>query len=60
MLLSKLDEQLRGSVLVGKNVIRAGDRMIRLGHVFYCCLILWLIFRYKGITKISKDLIVFI
>ena len=40
MLLGKLDEQLRGSVLVGKNVIRAGDRMIRLGHVFYCCLIL--------------------
>ena len=60
MLLGKLDGQLRGSVLVGKNVIRAGDGMIRLGHVFYCCLILWLIFRYKGITKISKDLIVFI
>ena len=40
MLLGKLDGQLRGSVLVGKNVIRAGDGMIRLGHVFYCCLIL--------------------
>ena len=34
MLLGKLDGQLRGSVVVGKNVIRAGDGMIRLGHVF--------------------------
>ena len=34
MLLGKLGERLRGIVLVGKRVIRAGDRMIRLGHVF--------------------------
>ena len=38
MLLGKLDGQLRGSVLVGKNVIRAGDRMIR--HVRTCFLLL--------------------
>ena len=34
MLLGKLGERLRGIVLVGKRVIRAGDRMIRLRHVF--------------------------
>ena len=34
MLLDKLGEPLWGSVLVGKSVIRAGNRMIRLGHVF--------------------------
>ena len=34
MLLDKLGEPLWESVLVGKSVIRAGDRMIRLGHVF--------------------------
>ena len=34
MLLGKLGERLWGSVLVGKRVIRVGDRMIRLGHVF--------------------------
>ena len=34
MLLGKLGELLWGSVLVDERVIRAGDRMIRLGHVF--------------------------
>ena len=34
MVLGKPGELLWGSVLVGKRVIRAGDRMIRLGHVF--------------------------
>ena len=34
MLLGKLGERLWGIVLVGDRVIRAGDRMIRLGHVF--------------------------
>ena len=34
MLLDKLGERLWGSLLVGKRVIRAGDRMIILGHVF--------------------------
>ena len=34
MLLGKLGGRLWESVLVGKRVIRAGVRMIRLGHVF--------------------------
>ena len=33
-LLDKLGERIRWSVLEGKRMIRAGDRMIRLGHVF--------------------------
>ena len=33
-LLGKLGERIWGSVLEGKRMIRAGDRMIRLGHVF--------------------------
>ena len=34
MVSGKPGELLWGSVSVGKRVIRAGDRMIRLGHVF--------------------------
>ena len=36
-------------------VIRAGERATRVGQNIWCCLILWLILKYKDIIKMSSN-----
>ena len=64
-LLGTLGASLLGNMLAGQGVmktdqrvIRAGEGKIRARYDFQCRFILWLIFRYKNIIKMNKDLIV--
>ena len=69
MLLGTLGASLLGNMLAGKGIVRAGSRnkkgkgIVRAGYgkewVSQCLLILWQTLKYKSITKMNQDLIVF-
>ena len=59
-LLGKSGAILSGNLIAGKGIIRAGDGLIRTGQYFSCCLILWLILKYKDIMKMNRSFMVFI
>ena len=59
MLFGAVGDSLLGSMLTGKRVIRVGERTVRSRQDVFCCLILWLILKYKNI-RTNPDLIVFI
>ena len=67
MLLGILGPGLLGNLLAGKGAramgqrreaIRAGDGRIKAGKDFQCRLILWLVFKYKDVTKMNPSLLV--
>ena len=59
MLLGTVGASFLGTVLAGKEVIRAGEGTIRADLEFWH-LILWLILKYKGFNEMFENLMVFI
>ena len=49
-----------GTSLLGKDTFRAGKGNIRVGQNFYCCLIHQENLKYRTITKMNLNLMVFI
>ena len=60
MLLATLGANLLKNMLSDKVPIKAGEKAIRVGQDFQCCLILCLILNYKDIVKMTSNLMVFI
>ena len=52
--------QEQGAIKAGDGVFRAGNGTVRLGQDLQCCVILWIILKYKDIIKMNPKLMVFI